>query len=217
MPAANTYSSPSWAGGNREDLMDILTIVEPETTPVTSAISKGEAPKAIFSEWLVDNLRPPRVTGVPEGQDVTSFSNKAVNRKRIGNYIQIFRDEYAVTDVQEKVEVAAIDDEFSYAKFKCARELKRDIEMTICSGQDRQLGSGMVPHLTRGLFNWIDSAGPADVPAEVRTPAGAISATGSGTTEVQLNAILQALFEVHGGPRTYLGAFGTNLMATVDS
>src|SRR6187402_1066934 len=138
MPAANTYSSPSWAGGNREDLMDVLTIVEPETYPVTSTI-----------------------------------------RKRIGNYVQIFRDEYAVTDLQELVETAAVDDEFAYAKFKSARELKRDIELSICSGQDRQVGSGDIPYLTRGLFNWISATGPADVPADVRSPAGAILTTGA--------------------------------------
>jgi hypothetical protein len=217
MPAANTYQNPSWPGGNREDLMDILTIVEPETYPVTSTLRKGAAPNAVFSEWLVDNLRPARIGGVPEGQDVQLFNNKAVNRKRIGNYVQIFRDEYAVTDLQELVEVAAVDDEFSYAKYKSARELKRDVELTLCSGQDRQVGAADVPYLTRGLFNWISATGPADVPAEVRTPAGAIGTNGSSTTEQQLNAILQALFEVQGGPKTYLGAFGTNLIAQVDN
>lgn len=217
MPAANTYSSPSWAGGNREDLMDVLTIVEPETYPVTSTLRKGKAPDAVFSEWLVDNLRPARIGGVPEGQDVQLFNNKATNRKRIGNYVQIFRDEYAVTDLQELVETAAVDDEYAYAKFKSARELKRDIELSVCSGQDRQVGSGDVPYLTRGLFNWISATGPADVPAEVRSPAGAILTTGAATTEDQLNGALQALFEVQGGPKTYLGAFGTNLIRQVDN
>lgn len=217
MPAANTYSNPSWPGGNREDLMDVLTIVEPETYPVTSTLRKGAAPKAVFSEWLVDNLRPARIGGVPEGQDVQLFNNKAINRKRIGNYVQIFRDEYAVTDLQELVETAAVDDEYAYAKFKSARELKRDIELTLCSGQDRQVGAADIPYLTRGFFDWIDSAGPPDVPAEVRTPVGAIGTAGAGTTEQQLNAILQALFEVQGGPKEYLGAFGTNLIAQVDN
>ena len=217
MPAANTYQNPSWAGGNREDLMDILTIVEPESFPVTSRLNKGAAPKAVFSEWLVDNLRAPRIGGVPEGQDVQTFNNKAINRKRIGNYIQIFRDEYSVTDVQELVETAAVDDEFAYAKYKSARELKRDIELTLCSGQDRQVGSADTPYLTRGLFNWIQSTGPADVPAEVRSPAGAILTSGSSTTEDQLNGLLQALFEVQGGPKQYLGAFGTNLIRQVDN
>lgn len=197
--------------------MDVLTIVEPETYPVTSTITKGAAPNAVFSEWLVDNLRAARIGGVPEGQDVQMFNNKATNRKRIGNYVQIFRDEYAVTDLQELVEVAAVDDEFSYAKYKSARELKRDIELTVCSGQDRQVGAADVPYLTRGLFNWISATGPADVPAEVRSPAGAILTTGAGTTEAQLNAALQALFEVQGGPKEYLGAFGTNLIAQVDN
>jgi hypothetical protein len=217
MPAANTYANPSTAGGNREDLMDVLTIVEPETFPVTSTLRKGAAPNAVFSEWLVDNLRPARIGGVPEGQDVQLFNNKATNRKRIGNYVQIFRDEFAVTDLQELVEVAAVDDEYSYAKYKCAREIKRDIELTVCSGQDRQVGASDVPYLTRGLFNWISSTGPADVPAEVRSPAGAILTTGAATTEDQLNGAMQALFEAQGGPKEYLGAFGTNLIRQVDN
>jgi Family of unknown function (DUF5309) len=217
MPAANTYQNPSTPGGNREDLMDILTIVEPESFPVSSRINKGAAPKAVFSEWLVDNLRAARIGGVPEGQDVGSFNNKASKRKRIGNYVQIFRDEYAVTDLQELVEVAAVDDEYAYAKYKCAREIKRDIELTICSGQDRQVGAADLPYLTRGLFNWITNPGPADVPPEVWAPTGAILTTGSATTEDQLNGLLQALFEVQGGPKQYLGAFGTNLIRQVDN
>ena len=32
--------------GNREDLRDVLTILEPEATPVTSTIKKGPGPKA---------------------------------------------------------------------------------------------------------------------------------------------------------------------------
>jgi hypothetical protein len=217
MPQANTYAAPSTTGGNREDLRDILTILEPEQTPVTSAISKGPSPAATLVEWVVDSLRTARVTGVPEGQDVSSFNNKASKRKRIGNYLQIIRDEYSVSDLQMQVAAAAIDDEFAWAKAKCVREMKRDIEAIVCSGADRQQGDNDTAWLTRGLFDWIDSAGPSDVPVDFRTPAANIAAYGAPHLEATLNGQLQALFEVQGSPHTYMLAAGTNLTKDVDN
>lgn len=216
MPAANTYSAPSTAGGNREDLRDVLTILAPEQTPVLSSSTKGPAPQATFVEWMVDTLRDARLASVPEGNDVSSFNNKALKRRRIGNYIEIIRDEYAVTDLQQLVNTAAVDDEFAYAKMKCIREMKRDMELIICSGQDRQAGDGDTPFLTRGLFDWIDSAGPSDVPTDFRTPAASITATGAALTETEVQDVLDSLFNVHGEPKTYSYVCGTGICQAFD-
>ena len=55
--------------GNREDLRDVLTILEQEATPVTSTIKKGPGPKATLVEVLVDELSDPAVASVEEGKD----------------------------------------------------------------------------------------------------------------------------------------------------
>ena len=74
--------------GNREDLSDILTILEPERTPLLSLAKKGKA-NGTFFEWQVDDMSDPAFAGVVEGTDETSFTNKQANRAKLGNYISI--------------------------------------------------------------------------------------------------------------------------------
>jgi len=44
----------------------------------------------------------------------------------------------------------------------------------------------------RGLGDWLDSAGPADVPADYRTPAASI--LGAAPTETTLNGVIESIF-----------------------
>mgnify|MGYP003122762335 FL=1 len=94
MAKAASYST----AGNREDLTDVLTILEPESTPFVSMAKKAAA-SGTFFEVQVDDLAVASFDGVNEGEDVTSFDNKAANRARIGNYVQKFRRSYAVSDI----------------------------------------------------------------------------------------------------------------------
>jgi len=215
MPGANTYSVPGDTGGNREDLRNVLTVLEPEETPVVSTMKKGPGPNATFVEVLADTLDSVNRTGIPEGQDVTSFDNKATKRARFGNYIHISRRSFGVTDVQQLVDTAAVNSEYDYGKRKAVQELKRDIEAVVCGGQDRTSGDQDTPWATRGLFDWIDSAGPSDVPSSFRTPAAQIH-NGATITEVVLNGMLQSLFETHGTKKSYLAVFSPELIELVD-
>jgi len=219
MPSANSYASPSTTGGNREDLRDILTILEPEGTPVTSMISKGPAPKATLVEVLADTLRAPRTTGVPEGLDVNSFSNKASKRSRFGNYIHILEDSFAVTDVEMMVAVAGTSDLYGEAKAKCVRELKRDLESVICGDQEMVQGSGSTGWVTRGLFKWIQATAQATqpVPADFLTPAANIGTYSAAITEAQFNGLLQAMYLVYGEKKTYQVVGGVEFIETVDN
>lgn len=219
MPAANSYSNPSIAGGNREDLMNILTIIEPEGTPITSMIKKGGKPGASYFEWIADTLRAPRTSGVPEGTDVSNFSNKSVNRARFGNYIQIVEDSYAVTDVETMVEVAATSDLYAEAKAKATREHKRDLESIVAGTQDMTALAAGVAGVTRGLGSWIQATAQSTnpVPAAFLTPSASISTAGASVTEAQFNNIVQSLFENWGDKKTYTLVAGTDIIEAVDN
>ena len=185
--------------GNREDLSDILTILEPERTPLLSLAKKGKA-NGTFFEWQVDDMSQPAFAGVVEGEDVTSFTNKQENRAKLGNYIQVFRRDYQVSNIQELVDVAGVDNEFSYAESKAVREMKRDLESALCSAQDRQQDNGTDPYKTRGLFKWLGEGGqPADVGAGFQSVAS-VSLGGSAFTEANMNGLLQDLYEANGMP-----------------
>lgn len=199
MAFSPTYdtTNPGAAVSNREDLTDILTILAPEETPVLSSASKSQA-NATFVEWTVDSLDAPSTAGTAEGADVTAFSDKFSGRARLGNYVQKFRRDYMVSDLQDAVESVG-PAKTAQAEAKALRELKRDIEATICSTNDRSAedGAGTVYKL-RGLGDWIDSSGPSDVPSEFRTPAASIHAAGT-FTETVLNNLITSIYRVNGG------------------
>ncbi len=237
---ADSYASPSTIGGNREDLRDILTILEPEETPFTSSCSKGDGPNSTFIEVLADTLRKPRISGTREGQDAGKGNNKAAKRTRFGSYVHRVQDEYGVTDVQQAISrkggVAAIDNEYSSSKAKALREVKRDMEAVCCSSQEMQGGSD-ADMQTRGVFTWIQSTAQATqpVPADFRPPASAanggttftgdtnnptIMSAVSGVddmTEQEFNCLLRNLQKIYGGKKDYMVVSGDNITATVDN
>jgi hypothetical protein len=122
MPKASTYNTV----GQREDLSDVLTILEPESTPFVSQWQTKQPHPELSSKFRLMTLAPRFFDGVGEGEDVTSFSNKAENRARIGNYIQKFRRTYAVSDIAELVDTAGVANEFAASEAKAVREIKRD-------------------------------------------------------------------------------------------
>jgi len=199
MPISNTYQPSAPAAktgvgsaiGNREDLSDILTILAPEETPVLSLAAKGKA-TSTFHEWVVDSLSAPVTTGIPEGVDVSGFDDKFAGRARLGNYVQIFRRDYLVSNLQQAV-TSVGPANVAQAEAKCMRELKRDAEASICSNNDRTVEDGAgTPYALRGVGDWLDSAGPSDVPAAFRTPSSSI--VGSTLTESGFNDILGSIY-----------------------
>ena len=194
MALATSYN----VAGNREQILDVLTILEPEETPVTSMAKKLSA-SATFVEWQVDNLSAPSFDGVGEGVDVGSFENKAINRTKLGNYVQKFRREWMVSDIQELVNTAGVSSEVANSEAKSLREIKRDLESAICSIQDRQAEAGAgTPYKTRGLLKWLGVSGqPSDVPAEYQNVANDTTGT---QTETTFNNVLQELYEANGMP-----------------
>jgi hypothetical protein len=203
MAISNTYqpnaptgrSTTGSAIGNREDLSNELTLLAPEETPLLSLCAKGTA-KSTFSEWTADKLAAPVTTGISEGADVTSFSDKFADRARLGNYVQIFRRDFLVSNLQEAV-TSVGPANIAQAEVKALRELKRDVEKTICSDNDRSVEDGAgTPYAMRGIGSWLSSSGPSDVPVAYRTPTGSIKT--SAVTETVFNDIIASIFSVNG-------------------
>lgn len=205
MPISNTYqpSAPTAKTGqgsavsNREDLSNELAILAPEETPILSLCSKGKA-SATYSEWTVDSLAAPATTGISEGSDVTSFSDKFANRARLGNYIQLMRRDYIVSNLQQAV-TSVGPANVAQAEAKSMREIKRDIEATIASNNEMTVENGAgTPYGMRGLGKWIDNNAQATnpVPADYRTPSGSI--INSTISESSFNSLIGSIFARNG-------------------
>lgn len=220
MAFSNTYdtTNPGSAVSNREDLTDVLSILAPEETPILSSLNKQKA-NATFVEWTVDSLSAPVTTGIDEGADVTAFTDKFAGRARLGNYVQKFRRDFKVSDLQEAVDSVG-PAKVAQAEAKAIRELKRDVEATIASTNDRAVEDGAgTAYALRGLGDWLDSAGPSDVPAGFRTPAASIyTDTAAGTTEFgeeALNNIVTSIFEQTGSTNDLILVADTGLRRVI--
>jgi len=206
MPISNTYqpSAPAAKTGtgsaisNREDLSNELAILAAEDTPILSLCSKGKA-TSTFSEWTVDSLASPVTTGISEGSDVTSFSDKFANRARLGNYVQVMRRDYLVSNLQQAV-TSVGPANIAQAEAKSMREIKRDIEATIASDNEMTVENGAgTPYGMRGLGKWIQSTAQATnpVPADYRTPTASIFSSGT-FNESAFNSRIGSIFAENG-------------------
>ena len=218
MAFSNTFdtTNPGSAVSNREDLTDVLTILAPEETPVLSSASKKKS-SATFTEWTVDALSAPSTAGVDEGADVTTFTDQFAGRARLGNYVQKFRRDFRVSDLQEAVDSVG-PAKVAQAEAKAIRELKRDVEATLIGTQDRSIEDGAgTPYGLRGLGDWIDSAGPADVPANFRTPASSIYdiSTQGAFGEAALNDMISSIYRETGSTNNLMLVADTGLRRTI--
>ena len=184
--------------GNREDLTDVISILEPEASPFVSMMQKGRA-TGTFVEWQADKLSTPDFDGVNEGEDVSSFKNQAEDRARLGNFVQKFRDTFMTSDIQELVDTAGVANEFANSEAKAVRNVKRSIESAFCSSQDRQSDAGSgTPYKTRGMLKWLGVGGqPSDIPAAYQNVANDTTGT---QTEATFNSVLQELYQANGMP-----------------
>jgi hypothetical protein len=210
MSRADTYN----IGSNREDVLQGFTMVEPEATPMLSMLKKGRAPKASYTEWVVDDLSDPVLTAVDEGTDVSTFANPGVNRARIGNHVQRQDRSWAVSDLEVMVDDAAVLNQVAAAKSKKLIELRRDIASVIGSDQANVAGGAGSAAKCRGMGQWILNSAQASnpVPSGFRTPAASINTTAAASfAESDVNGVLESIYSQTGSLDNFKLFAGTSL------
>ena len=139
------------AGGNREELSNIVSRITPEDTPVYSMIGKGKA-ATTHPEWMIDDLAPPAANAQLEG-DEYSF-NAITPAVRVGNYTQIFRKTWIISGTQEVVDNAGNNAKMAEQKIKKGIELRKDVELSIVSSAASVAGATRV---SGSLASWLTS------------------------------------------------------------
>jgi len=226
MSFSNTFDTTNTgsAVSNREDLTDVLTILAPEETPVLSSASKQKA-SATFAEWTVDELASPVTAGISEGADVTAFTDKFSGRARLGNYVQKFRRDYMVSDLQDAVDSVG-PAKIAQAEAKAIRELKRDVEATLIGNGDASIENGSsTPYKMRGLGKWIQTGAQTDsapaTPENYRPDAGQVfdisSATPTSFQESDLNDIISTIYRHTGSTQNLTLVADTGLRKTISN
>lgn len=180
-----------------------------------SMLKKGRAPKASYTEWVVDDLSDPVLTAVEEGSDVTSFANPGANRARIGNHVQRQDRSWSVSDLEELVEDAAVANQVATAKSKKLIELRRDMASVIGSDQANQAGGGgSGAAKCRGMGQWVNNTAQTNnpVPASFLTPAASINTTAAASfAESDVNGVLESIYSQTGTLENFKLFAGTSL------
>lgn len=220
----------------RESLSDLLTVVDRKSTPFMSAVKKGSAPKNSFVEWGLDKHKANLVqtatysSGISnnlpqDGDDITSadFENYD-DRVKCSVYLQYARRVPKVSRLANMVsDVAGVGykKEMANSIAKALVAHKRDIESTLCSGQETAQETSSTPYQTRGLGKWVSSSAQSTlpIPSDFLTPSGSIgSSSVANSKEEDLRDILQSIYEQTGeSDKTFYGLCGTQMKKTISN
>jgi len=213
--------------GKREDLADLISMIDAKETPFYSMAPKGKAPSNTLVEWQTDQYDDPVITGVLDGEDVTSFDNLASNRVRMRGRVQKFRKAFGVSDLAENVsDVAGVGrkGEMNRAAAKALVQIKRSMEARFCSDQDSQPDTGTQPYQTGGLGRWINNPAAGtpvtvtDLPIDPRyyTPTTSIDNTASASIQdSNLQNVFSSLYLQTGQVKDLTLLAGTLLKKTI--
>ena len=210
MAQATTYN----IGSNAEDVLSGFTMVEPQATPMLSMLRKGVAPKASYTEWVVDNLSDPVLTAVEEGTDVSTYANPGENRARIGNHLQRQDRSWSVSDLETMVDDYAVANQVAAAKSKKLIELRRDMASVVGSSQANVAGGSGSAAKTRGLGQWILATAQAanPVPTAFLTPSASINTTAAASfAESDVDGVLESVYGQTGDLGSFKLFAGTTL------
>lgn len=194
---ANTHLTTA-AIGNREDLTDIISRIDPTETPVYSMCAKTKA-TATLHEWQTQALAAAASNAQVEGDD---FAAAAVTvTVRLTNRTQISSKQVVVSGSQQAVNSAGRKNELNYQMALKGLELRRDIEFGLT--QNDVLATS--PRKSRGLLGWTVDSTSKDSGTTLASYTGNTGVTDGTTrafTETQLKSVLQLVYTAGGKPDT---------------
>lgn len=197
----NTFVTAD-AVGNREELSDVVSRITPEDTPIYSMIGKEKA-KSTHPEWEIDDLDAPGENAQAEG-DEFDF-DEITPPDRVGNYTQIFRKSWAISQTQEAVDNAGRLEKIKKQKLKKGIEVRKDIEYAIL---DNTASKATDPREFGSLASWYEtnvSRGATGANGGYNSGTGLTEAATPGDqrafTKTLLDGVMQQVYQSGGRTR----------------
>lgn len=199
------------AVGNRESLHDKIWLLDKDEFPIMSSIGSGTA-KATYEEWQTDTLGSASSSNSNlEGDDSTASAVTAT--VRVGNRTQILKKVFTISNTQEVVDKAGRDSEIGYQTAKQGRQIKMDLETTICLNQASVAESGATTRKLGGIPTWLTSNGSRGSGGSGGGFSGGVTTVATdGTqrvfTETLLNSVIKLAWDNGGNPNmVVVGSF----------
>jgi hypothetical protein len=185
----------------RETFADIISMLSPEDTPFQSMIGTKSI-NGVHPEWSTDALATPNpANAVVEGDTYTFGAVSPTNR--VGNYTQILRKEWSISETAEKVDKAGQRSELARQRMKKGKELKKDLEVVLLSNQASSAGNTTTPRLLGGLPTWItsnDNRGTGGADGGFSAGTGyTVAKTDATTKRAFTKAIMDNIFQLQYG------------------
>lgn len=126
---SNTYIETT-ATGVKEDLADIIYQIDPDETPLVSALARVDAHQ-VLTEWMVQELNAASDNAQPEG--FTAVMHAVLKPVRLNNVCQIMARTVGVSGTLRSVDMVGGEDEYNRQLILRGSEVKRDLELAITS------------------------------------------------------------------------------------
>lgn len=179
------------AATNHEDLTDVLTKIGDMTTPAYAKIRKVSA-KNTLHEWSTYEHDAVAVNAAVEG--ATFQYGTLTAPSRLTNYTQIFSKTFQVSNTQQAVDPAGMENEYAFRVQVALEAIGRDIEGALINGTANSGASGTGRRL-KGILSFIET--------NISTGTG----TGRPLSEAELNGLIQDCYENGGRPDWLLGSY----------
>ena len=139
--------------GEAEDVADIIYDISPTETPFLTGAKKGTASN-VLHQWQTDALASANKDNASaEGMDATTST--ASPTVMYSNYCQILQKTPRVSGTLRKVKTYGRADDMSREIVRRGKELKRDLESALLSGNGATAGSATNARKMAGVGAWL--------------------------------------------------------------
>lgn len=188
--------------GKKEDVEDIITNIDPTSTPFQTMISRGRVTNDLY-QWQEDQLAAVRDNAAIEGADATSQTLSPTTLR--ANRTQILEKTIRISGTSDAIDLYGRPNETAYQSQKAALEIKRDLEAHLV-GRAQNAVAGDASTTARRFGNILGNDANGDAIITTQTPAGTFSTDTPSTTagaplsEADVLGTHQTLFEEGSDP-----------------
>jgi len=189
----NTYTTFT-TEGIREDLIDVITNIDPIENFVTSHTGNKRSMQTLH-EWQTDVLDTAGANAQVEGDDATATAITPTVKEN--NYTQILSKSWRITNTNDAVNSAGRGSEVDYQQMLKTKAIAKDIEYALVINTTESAGNSATARTMKGMDGWITTN---------CTNGGGVGSAGASAalSEGRLNDCLQDVWADGGDPQYVL-------------
>lgn len=209
-----TYNATA---GAKEDVLDLVTQIDPEETPFLTRLGVGICPNR-YHEWLQDTLESGTASGGSTVEGASAEKRALDARARKFNWTQITSYVFGISGTQLATSQYGLEDEYAYQLEKAMKILKIQQEQILLNSTSGTGGMGSTCATGARTMTGLISC----LATNVQTGSGGSCAL----TESLFNTLLQTIFEggngrpdvafVNGFNKRRISSFATSNTRQID-